>query len=140
MVVIEPEAARTLQKTHYLGELQILIMRVLWAHKEATASDVHAALLPERSLAPTTVATMLKKMEHRGLVAHRTEGRRFVYYPAVSEAAVMRSMVEDLAKRLFDGRVSDLACHLISEHEIEADELNELTHLIAEAEKKERSK
>jgi predicted transcriptional regulator len=48
-------------------------------------------------------------------------------------------MVSDLTDRLFAGRVTDLVSHLISEHEIDADELAELNGLIADAEKKERS-
>jgi predicted transcriptional regulator len=126
-------------KSQQLGDLQLAIMRALWARGEATVTDVHAALVDERGLAPTTIATMLKKMERRGLVKHRTEGRRFIYRPAYSEAEVTRSMVSDLTDRLFAGRVTDLVSHLISEHEIDADELAELNGLIADAEKKERS-
>ncbi len=126
-------------KTQQLGDLQLAILRALWAKGEATVTDVHAALVDERGLAPTTIATMLKKMERRGLVKHRTEGRRFIYRPVQSEAEVTRSMVADLTERLFDGRVTDLVSHLISEHEIDEEELSELNQLIADADKKERS-
>jgi predicted transcriptional regulator len=126
-------------KSQQLGDLQLAIMRALWGRGEATVTDVHAALVDERGLAPTTIATMLKKMERRGLVRHRTEGRRFIYRPVLSEAEVTRSMVADLTDRLFDGRVTDLVSHLISEHEIDSNELAELNQLIADADKKERS-
>jgi predicted transcriptional regulator len=125
-------------KTGQLGELQLAILQELWRTGEATVSDVHTALFPARQLAPTTIATMLKKMEARGLVEHRTEGRRFVYRPAVSEDRVTRSMVAELTERLFEGRATDLVSYLIREH-IDADELDELNDLIAKAEDKERS-
>ena len=48
---------------HTLGDLQLAIMRVLWSQGEATVADVHRALLEERGLAPTTIATMLVKMD-----------------------------------------------------------------------------
>lgn len=126
-------------KKHKLGDLQLTILRRLWERKEASASEVHADLLEDRGLAPTTIATMLKKMERRGLVRHRTEGRRFIYRPALSEREVTVAMVADLTDRLFAGRVTDLVNHLISEHEIDADELAELNQMIGDAEKKERS-
>jgi predicted transcriptional regulator len=111
---------------HSLGDLQAAIMRVLWQQQEATASQVHRALLQERGLAPTTIATMLRKMEEKGVVRHRNNGRQFVYCPAVSEETVRRSMVSDLVERLFGGDPAALASHLVSEHEVHAAELQEL--------------
>ena len=116
-----------------LGDLQHAIMQVLWAQGEATAADVHRALLDERGLAPTTIATMLTKMELKGVVSHRTDGRKYVYRPTVSEAAVRRSMLGDLTDRLFDGSVAAVVTHLLEEREIDARELDELRRLIAEA-------
>ena len=114
-----------------LGDLQLAILRVLWAHGEATVTDVHEALEAERGLAPTTIATMLTKMEKKGVVGHRSEGRRFVYTPEVSEGEVRRSMVAGLASQLFRVDVGALVHHLLSEHPISNDELSELQGLIA---------
>ena len=125
-------------KLDSLGDLQLAIMRELWSRGEATVTDVHGALRQTRGLAPTTVATMLKKMETKGVVGHRTEGRRFVYHPTVSEEQVTRSMVANLTGRLFRGDVRALVSHLVSEHEIDSDELDDLRRILADAAKKER--
>lgn len=109
-----------------LGELQHAILSVLWQRGECTTADVHAALHGERGLALTTIATMLRKMEDKGVVAHRSEGRQFVYRPAVSEDQVRRSMVGELVGRLFGGDPRALVAHLVSENEIDPDELDEL--------------
>ncbi|MCA9691797.1 MAG: BlaI/MecI/CopY family transcriptional regulator [Myxococcales bacterium] len=119
--------------SEHLGKLQLSIMRVLWREGEATVNDVHDALLESHGLAPTTIATMLRKMEVKGVVAHRTEGRRFIYQPAVSEDTVTRSMVADLTERLFDGDPTALVCHLISEHAADRAEIEELRDRIARA-------
>jgi len=107
-------------------------MRVLWDAGEATVAEVRSALSDERDRALTTIATMLSKLEKRGVVAHRTEGRQFVYRPLVSEAAVTRSMVQDLTNRVFDGDASALVSHLLSEHEIDSAELARLKSLLRE--------
>ena len=124
----------------HLGDLQLAIMRVLWARGEATVADVHEALEPERGLALTTIATMLAKMEKKGVVDHRADGRKFIYRPLVSEDQVTRSMVADLTSQLFRGDVMALVNHLLSEHDIDRRELHQLRELIAahETQKEER--
>lgn len=124
--------------TQSLGELQLAIMQVLWQRSEASVADVHAALL-ERQLAPTTIATMLTKMEQKGLVEHRAEGRKFLYRPLWSEAEVRRISVEEVRERLFGGDTAALVSHLISERRLERGELSRLKELIAEAERREAS-
>ncbi|MGE5126038.1 MAG: BlaI/MecI/CopY family transcriptional regulator [Betaproteobacteria bacterium] len=109
-----------------LGDLQHAIMAILWARGEATTADVYEALRQDRGLALTTIATMLRKMEEKGVVAHRVEGRQFVYRPKVSEDQVRRSMVGELVGRLFGGDPKALVAHLVSENEIEPEELDEL--------------
>lgn len=111
---------------HSLGDLQHAIMNVLWERGSATTAEVHEALRAERGLALTTIATMLRKLEDKGVVAHRAEGRQFVYRPLVSRSQVRRSMVRELVARLFDGDPRELVAHLVSEHEIDAGELREL--------------
>jgi predicted transcriptional regulator len=125
---------------HGLGELQHAIMRVLWDRGEATAASVHEALRAERGLAPTTIATMLRKMENKGVVAHRSEGRQFVYRPTVSEHQVRRSMVGELVERLFGGDPKALVAHLVSERDIDAAEIGELRRRVLAQERTPRTR
>jgi len=111
---------------HTLGELQLAIIRVLWSSGTASVAEVHAALPEVHRRALTTIATMLSKMEKKGVVRHRTAGRQFVYRATVSESDVKRSMVAELAHRLFEGDYTALVTHLIEEREIAANELDEL--------------
>ena len=110
-------------------------MRVLWSNGEATTGAVHEALFPERGLAPTTIATMLRKMEDKGVVEHRVEGRQFVYRPTVSEMEVRSSMVGELLDRLFAGDPAALVSHLVADHSMDESELAELRALLAAAER-----
>ena len=113
-----------------LSELQLAVMRVLWTRGEATVADVHAALLAERGLAPTTIATTLQRLEKRGVVDHFTQGRQFIYRPRVGEADVRRSMVGALTERLFEGDPAELVNHLLEERDIEPEELERLRRRI----------
>lgn len=125
------DTLETTETAHHLGDLQLAIMRILWEQGEGTVAEVHEALEPERGLALTTIATMLTKMEKKGVVDHRAEGRKFIFRPRVSEGQVRRSMVADLTSQLFRGDVTALVNHLLSEHEIDAQELAQLREMIA---------
>ncbi len=127
------------QRRHQLGDLQLAIMRVLWARGEATVRQVHAALQERRPLAPTTVATMLTKMEDKGIVAHHVDGRRYVYRALASELQVRRSMVGRLTERLFAGNAVAMVSHLLSEKEISGHDLETLRRLIEKYESDEES-
>ena len=119
-------------RSHQLADLQYAIMRVLWAEGEASVARVQEALGPDRARALTTIATMLAKMEKKGVVVHRTAGRQFLFRAKISEAEVRRSMVGELTRRLFRGDAAALVSHLLSEEEIDPGELDRLKGLIAD--------
>lgn len=121
--------------SYRLGHLQLRIMKALWERGGSSVADVLDALGPGAGLAYTTVATMLRKMEARGLVRHDSAGRRFIYQPAVSPDAVTRSMAHDVLERLFEGSLADMLNHLLSTREVSRDELLELERLIRERKK-----
>ncbi len=114
----------------YLSGLQMAIMRVLWKLGEAAVTQVQAELHGERNLAPTTIATVLSRLEETGLVTHRVDERRYVYRALVTESQVRRSMVADLVDRLFQGDPSAMIGHLINESDVSADDLAHIEALI----------
>jgi len=122
-------------KIHRLGDLQLRIMQALWERGEATVSQVLEDLAAHADLAYTTVATMLRKMENRGLVIHRVEGRSFIYRAKVKAEEVSRSMADHLVDRLFEGSLTDAVNHLLTTREVSREELTRLERLIAERKK-----
>jgi predicted transcriptional regulator len=122
-----------------LASLQLAIMRILWQKESATVAEVRDALAAEsRELAYTTVATMLAKMERKGQVFHRGGAKAFVYHPALRQDQVSRSMVADLADRLFGGDVPLMVSHLLDGCELTPDELARLKALIRKKEQEDR--
>ncbi|MEZ6037611.1 MAG: BlaI/MecI/CopY family transcriptional regulator [Planctomycetota bacterium] len=118
-----------------LGDLQLAILRALWERGEAPVATVHEDL-SERGLALTTIATMLRKMEEKGLVSHREQGRQFLYRAEVDPELVQKNLVGDLVTRLFDGDPLALINHLLRAGEVELDELDDLRRAVANAEQK----
>ena len=116
--------------SHDLTELQIAIMRLLWSRREATVAEVWEALYPERGLAQTTIATLLTRLERRGVVARRVDQRQYVYRPLVTESEVQQSMVGELTERLFSGDVTALVSHLLTSQDVAPGDLDRLRELV----------
>ncbi len=117
-----------------LADLQLAIMHVLWDKGEATIAEVREALAEDRPLAYTTIGTMLTKMEAKGHVDHRVDGRVNIYKPLIPRETVSRSMISDLASRLSRGDVTELVCHLLDECDVSREELSRLKKLIKQKE------
>jgi BlaI family transcriptional regulator, penicillinase repressor len=113
-----------------LSELQLELMRVLWARQEATVAEVAEALAPARALAHTTVATLLTRLAARGAVEARREGRQLLYRACVSEPQVRRTMVSGLIQRLFSGDPGALLAHLVAERDVAPDDLAKVQALL----------
>jgi len=119
---------------HQLTELQLAILRILWTRGEATVLDIWETLHAERGLAQTTIATMLSRLERRGVVTRRAQARQYQYKAAVTEAEVQHSMVGELTERLFDGDVTALMQHLLSGSDVSPGDLAKIRQMIERAE------
>src|SRR2546429_9141053 len=121
---------------HQLTELQLAILRVLWDRSEATVQEIWEALHAERGLAQTTVATMLSRLERRGVVTRRAppQSRQYHYKAMVTEQEVQHSMVGELTERLFDGDVTALVQHLLTGDAVSPGDIAKIRALIARAE------
>ncbi len=113
-----------------LSDLQIDLLRVLWQQGEASTAEIVAALQPSRVLAHTTVATLLTRLEKRGVIASRKDARQLVYRALVDQTKVQRSMVSNLLSSLFDGDAGALLAHLVDENQIDSDELTQIRKLL----------
>ena len=118
-----------------LTELQFAILEILWEGGEASTQDVHARLEPQRGLALSTVATLLSRLERRGVLERWKSGRQFVYRPLVTRDDVRRSMVSDLTDTLFRGDPGSLISHLVTSHEVDGEALARIRTLIESAER-----
>ena len=118
-----------------LSDLQLDVVRVLWRRKEATAAEVQSALDTVRGLALTTVSTLLTRLEKRGLVTHRTEGRTFIYRATVTEPEVRHSMLGSLVDSVFKGDPTELVSQLLSAKDLSPDDLDRIRAMVESARK-----
>jgi predicted transcriptional regulator len=113
------------------SERELEILKVLWEIGSGSVREVHRRLCPNDECAFNTVQTLLRIMEDKGLVEHRTEGRIFIYAPRLGREGVARRFLD----KVFDGALDQLVLTLLQSEGTSADELKELERLIAKARK-----
>jgi BlaI family penicillinase repressor len=114
-----------------LTDLQLAILRILWDRGSATAAEITDALKSSRGLAQQTIATILSRLERRGIVRHQTRQRQYIYSAVLSEPDARRTMLAELTDRVFEGDVAALVSQLLSAREMSAGDLARVKALIS---------
>jgi len=92
--------------------LELECLKVLWGLGEGSVRDVRQVLVGNRNLAYTTVMTVLERLEKRGGVTRRKQGRSFIYVPKVSQDALRQLAVKELVDAFFEGSEAALRLYL----------------------------
>jgi BlaI family transcriptional regulator, penicillinase repressor len=112
-----------------LTEQELEIMKIVWQRDTATVRDVYEALLEHRKVAYTTVMTMMKILEQKKYLKKTLADRAYVYRPAQPKRQVIGDMVRDFVNRVFNGSAEPLLLHLVEEHDLSSEDLEEIARL-----------
>jgi len=112
-----------------LTEQELEIMKIVWDRDSATVRDVYEALLEQRKVAYTTVMTMMKILEQKKYLKKTLVDRAYVYRPTQPKRQVVGAMVRDFVNRVFNGSAEPLLVHLVEEHNLSEEDLEEIARL-----------
>ena len=104
-------------------------LRLVWEFEKATVQQVYDALPANRKVTYVTVATLLRRLEEKGYLKHRVQGKAFLYMPAVKKEEVISRTIGDLVQRLFGGNPVPLMQHLALHNEISDEDIERLREL-----------
>jgi predicted transcriptional regulator len=110
------------------GELDVA--RAVWELGEASVGDVHAALAARKDIDYSTVQTYLRRLEAKGYLKTRRQGRNKIYRPRIGARRIIRETIDNLVERLFDGDPLALWQHLIRDRGITREETRQLRQLL----------
>lgn len=116
-----------------LTEVEQRLMEIVWAAGRATVAQVVQAIPESERPAYNTVQTMMKILERKGYVKHRSEGRAFVYEAIVDRDTAARTALSHVVQRFFGGSPRALALNLIEGDHLTDAELEELERTIKRA-------
>jgi predicted transcriptional regulator len=112
-----------------LTDLELELMQTLWDLGEGTVKDV-LARLPQRPLAYTSVATVMKILEGKKVVASRKTDRAHVYYPLLTRADYEAKSVQNLLGRVFRSDPGSLVMRLLDEAELSPEDVATIRKLL----------
>ena len=121
---------RQKKKSEFLTEVELEFMTELWALGEGRVRDVLARLAPERNLAYTSAATILRIMEQKNFVTSEKQGKTFVYRPSLAKDAYQSKTLRDLSNKLFDGTPASMVARLVDDQGMSEEALAEIRALL----------
>jgi BlaI family penicillinase repressor len=117
-------------KSDTLTGQELEIMKIIWRSGQATVRDVYEDLKTRRTIAYTSVQTMMNVLETKGHLKKQPGERAQTYVPVRPQQTVVRSMVREFVDRVFDGSARPLLVHLLKEKGLTAAERKELQKLL----------
>lgn len=118
-----------------ISDAEQVVMEVLWEEAPLTATDVAARVDPARGWSERTVKTLLGRLLAKGVLAHREDGRRYLYRPTVARDDYVATESRRLVDRLFGGRAAPLVAHLAEREALSADDIAEIEAILKELRK-----
>ncbi|HEY1637453.1 MAG TPA: BlaI/MecI/CopY family transcriptional regulator [Rhizomicrobium sp.] len=125
------------RKSTVLTQQELEIMKVVWEHDTVTVREVYETLLKRRKVAYTTVMTMMKILEQKKYLKKNQTERAHVYRPAQPRHKVIGGLVREFVNRVFNGSAEPLLVHLVEEHDLSREDLEEIALLRNQEKRKE---
>lgn len=113
-------------------DVELEILHVLWEFGAATTlGDICQALQQKRTVAKTTIATMLAVMLEKKLVSRKRGPGGYEWKARVSRNAAADGMLAKLLNGVFDGSARRLVMHLVESGELTAADRKDLGRWLA---------
>ncbi|HYE86814.1 MAG TPA: BlaI/MecI/CopY family transcriptional regulator [Vicinamibacterales bacterium] len=117
-------------KSDTLTGQELEIMKAIWPRGQATIREVYDELRTRRTIAYTTVQTMMNILETKGHLRKQPGEKAHVYVPVRPRQTVVRSMVREFVDRVFDGSTRPLLVHLLKDKGLTERERRQLQRLL----------
>lgn len=109
------------------------MMEALW-QKPHTLMELVAALENTAGWSKSTVATMVRRMEEKGLITYTEQGRTKIFYPVLSREEVTSQETKSLLRRAYNGSIGMLVNAMAQSHDLTKSDIDELYEILRRAE------
>lgn len=122
-----------MSKSKLLTPLELKVMNLLWRNKKAFVKDlVDQMPLNENGKSPAynTISTMVRILEEKGFVSHRSQGRSHEYFPLITQGQYQKMHIKSVLQNVFSGSRQGLVSTLLDGEDLSDDEVSQLKNLI----------
>ena len=113
-----------------LSPAETEVLRLVWQLEAATVQQIFDTMPEDRSVGYATVQTLLRRLEKKGYVQHKVQGKAHLFSAAVKRDQMIKRTVSDFVERLFGGDPLQLILHLADNSKLNADDIDRLKQLI----------
>ena len=117
-----------------ISESEWLVMRVLWSNGSLTANEVVKELSGKTKWKPKTIKTLITRLMKKGAVKFEKEGRKYRYYPAVSQAECVRMERHSFVRRVYGGTTRPMLAAFLEDAKLSAEDISELRKILEQKE------
>ena len=101
-------------------------MQVVWSADACSVEDVHRAVSRKRSLKEVTVRTLLRRLEQKGFLSHKAEGRAYIYRAVEPARSLAARAVRQIIDRFCKGSVEELVSGMVDSKVLSKAEMDRL--------------
>lgn len=127
------------KETFSLSQNEWLVMEALWAAPATLMELVHTLSQNPPGWAKSTTATMVRRMEEKGLIRHETEGKTKVFHPTMKREEAAAAETRTLLDKAFSGSVGLMVNTLVQQESLTKEEIDALYDILRQAEEQEGS-
>jgi predicted transcriptional regulator len=114
----------------HLTDLQQAILDFVWAHGPATADQIREGLAARYPLKDSSVRTLLRRLEARGVLSHRVDGKVFIYKALVQPNKLAARTVRQIIDRFCAGSVEQFLLGMVDEKVLSLEEIERLARKV----------
>ena len=122
-----------MERSHTVTPNEWHIMELLWGSPR-TLMDLVAALAEQMGWSKSTVTTMVRRMDEKGLITYHTEGRTKIFRSAVSREDVTARETNSLLRRAYHGSIGLLVSSMAQRNGLSKEDIDQLYAILKEAE------
>jgi BlaI family transcriptional regulator, penicillinase repressor len=111
-------------------DLEQAILASIWRRGSATAEQVREDLAAEHKLKESTVRTLLSRIENKGYLKHKVEGRTYVYSSVGGPQGFAMRAVRQIIDRFCEGSAERLIVGMVDDEVLDAEQLRRLSQEI----------
>jgi predicted transcriptional regulator len=116
-----------------IPDSELDVLKVLWDRGQATVREALETLRAAgRQWSYATVATLLDRLESKGVVTSDRSELAFIYRPTVTAQEVRQKRLNNLVEKLYQGEPGLLVLHLLKAHPLDARQAKEVRAVLEE--------
>ncbi|WP_434778646.1 CopY/TcrY family copper transport repressor [Neisseria sp. Ec49-e6-T10] len=103
------------QEKARISDAEWAVMRVVWSQPQASSQEIIALLQQKKDWQPTTIKTLLGRLIKKNMVGTQKDGKRYLYFPLVSEQESFISATENLFAHICSKKIGKTIAQLIDD-------------------------